>query len=404
MTAPKRIFIVEDQRLIAADLENTLKKLGYKVVGSVSSGEEALQKTLDARPDLVLMDIRLRGEMDGITAAEAIRRRLDVPIVYLTAYADEETIARAKGTTPFGYVVKPFNERELRATLEIALYKHETDRLLAEERARRQAAEEYHERLEENARERERLVTELKEAVRARDEFLQIASHELKTPLTPLQLQLDTLARALEKAGIQNERLSKKLEMALRQARRLNRLVESLLYVARITGGHLVLQSEDEDLSALVRDAAERFRGEAQAAGCALTVKADHPVLGRWDRQRLEQVLSNLLSNAIKYGAGHPIEVAVREENGQVQFVVRDHGIGIGPEALERIFARFERAVSVRHYGGLGLGLFIARQICEAHGGTLMVESQPGIGSTFTARLPRQPIVPPSAAPDRWKQ
>ena len=141
--AAHRILIVEDQRLIAADIENTLKKLGYVVVGNVSSGEDAISKSDQLRPELVLMDVRLRGEMDGIQAAEIIRDRFNVPVVYLTAYADEETILRAKKTTPFGYVVKPFNERELRATIEIALYTHQMERTLADERARRHAAEEF---------------------------------------------------------------------------------------------------------------------------------------------------------------------------------------------------------------------------------------------------------------------
>ena len=138
-----RILVVEDQRLVAADIENTLKKLGYVVVGNVASGEDAISKSDELRPELVLMDVRLRGEMDGIQAAEIIRDRFNVPVVYLTAYADEETILRAKKTTPFGYLVKPFNERELRATIEIAFYTHQMERTLADERERRHAAEEF---------------------------------------------------------------------------------------------------------------------------------------------------------------------------------------------------------------------------------------------------------------------
>src|SRR5262249_49779780 len=128
---------------IATDLCQTLRTMGYDVLPSLASGEEAVVAAIEQRPELILMDIRLSGPMDGIQAAMAIRDRLDVPIVYLTAYADDETIKRAKVTGPFGYLLKPFNERELRAAIEIALYKHTTDRMLAEERARRVAAEEY---------------------------------------------------------------------------------------------------------------------------------------------------------------------------------------------------------------------------------------------------------------------
>ena len=141
--AAHRILVVEDQRLIAADIESTLKKLGYVVVDNVSSGEDAISKSDQMRPDLVLMDVRLRGEIDGIQAAEIIRVRFNVPVVYMTAYADEETIVRAKKTAPFGYLVKPFNERELRATIEVAFYAHEMERTLAVERAERHAAEEF---------------------------------------------------------------------------------------------------------------------------------------------------------------------------------------------------------------------------------------------------------------------
>ena len=139
----RRILVVEDQRLIAADIENTLKKLGYVVVGNVASGEDAISQSEQVRPELVLMDVRLRGELDGIHAAEIIRDRFNLPVVYLTAYADEDTILRAKKTTPYGYLVKPFNERELRATIEIAFYTHQMERTLADERARRQGAEEF---------------------------------------------------------------------------------------------------------------------------------------------------------------------------------------------------------------------------------------------------------------------
>jgi PAS domain S-box-containing protein len=141
--AAHRILVVEDQRLIAAEIEHSLKELGYLVVGSVSSGEDAITTLDELRPELVLMDVHLRGEMDGIDAAEIIRDRFNVPVVYLTAHADDDTILRAKKTTPFGYLLKPFNQRELRATIEIAFYTHRMERTLAaEERANRQAAEE----------------------------------------------------------------------------------------------------------------------------------------------------------------------------------------------------------------------------------------------------------------------
>jgi PAS domain S-box-containing protein len=247
---------------------------------------------------------------------------------------------------------------------------------------------------------RERLISELRDAVRARDEFLQVASHELKTPLTPLQLQLDTLGRLLEKAGIRSERLHEKLETATRQTLRLTRLVESILDVSRITGGRLALHLERLDLVELVREVAARFREDARRAGSELVVRAPDSLHGSWDRQRVDQILSNLMTNAIKYGPGKPIEIEVagacHEETVRVS--VTDRGIGIHNDEIGRIFGRFERAVSIRHFGGLGLGLFIASQFAHAHGGTLLGQSEPGAGSTFSVVLPVETIAQPSPA------
>jgi signal transduction histidine kinase len=181
------------------------------------------------------------------------------------------------------------------------------------------------------------------------------------------------------------------LEAATRQTARLGRLVERLLDVSRITAGRIHLDLERCDLSALVREVTDRFQGEAREAGSELKVLAEGEVVGRWDPLRLEQIVSNLLSNAIKYGSGKPIAIDVRERDGTVRVAVADRGIGIEKEAMGRIFGRFERGVSLRHYGGLGLGLFIARQFAEAHGGTITAQSQPGAGSTFTLVLPRAP-------------
>jgi PAS domain S-box-containing protein len=243
--------------------------------------------------------------------------------------------------------------------------------------------------------ERKRMEVDLRNSVRARDEFLQIASHELKTPLTPLRLQLDTMARGLGKAVVQDERLLARLDAATRQTARLSRLVESLLAVSRIAAGLFTLHLEEFDFCEMVRRIALQFRSEARKAGSDVAVQAEVEAMGRWDRHRCEQVVSNLLSNAIKFGAGRPVELEVRESEGLVRFAATDHGIGIEQEALARIFGPFERAVSPRHYGGLGLGLFVARHIAEAHGGTIVARSRPGSGSTFTVLLPREPCARP---------
>ncbi len=230
------------------------------------------------------------------------------------------------------------------------------------------------------------LLEEARAAVKVRDEFLSVASHELKTPLTSLGLQVELMLRTLSPES--KKKGTPRLEAIHRQLGRLSSLVESLLDVSRISAGRLELELEDVDLSALVREVVARFELEAERAACTLHVTLQEALVGRWDKLRLEQVVSNLLSNAIKYGAGKPIHLRVEPREGQAVLLVRDEGIGMTSEALRRIFNRFERAVSGRNYGGLGLGLYITRQLLEAMGGTVTAQSEPGAGSTFTVVLP----------------
>lgn len=242
-----------------------------------------------------------------------------------------------------------------------------------------------------------RLYRTSQQAVQVRDEFLSIASHELKTPLTSLQLAVQALRRALRPpAGAEPgaasapapEYLARRLEIIEQQNHRLGKLINDLLDISRLAAGRLELEKQEVDLAALTRQVIEQFQEELALAGCPVTVHAPAPVLGCWDAARIEQVLANLLTNAMKYGRGQPIHITVTAAGPVARLVVQDQGIGIAPEHQERIFGRFERAVRPGQYGGMGLGLYIARQIVEAHGGRITVESTPGHGATFTTELP----------------
>ncbi|HET6345905.1 MAG TPA: GAF domain-containing sensor histidine kinase, partial [Myxococcota bacterium] len=234
-----------------------------------------------------------------------------------------------------------------------------------------------------------RLYREAQDAVRVRDDFMAIASHELLTPLTSLSLQTDGAVRLVRSGdGAVLPRVATRVDAIRAQVTRLSQLVHELLDVSRIASGRMPVQPEWIDLAALVRDVVERCREEAERAGCALTLQAPAPVFGMWDKLRLDQVVTNLVMNAIKYGRTRPVGVAVELHRGRARLVVRDQGIGIDKAHHVRIFERFERAVSQRNYGGLGLGLWIARQIVEACGGRIRVISEVGQGATFTVDLP----------------
>lgn len=232
-----------------------------------------------------------------------------------------------------------------------------------------------------------RLYRRAQESLRLRDDFLSIASHELKTPLTSLMLQSESLRASAAKATPEN--VARKADAIRRNVERLSRLVATLLDLSRITAGRLDIQREDVDLVEVVTDVMSRFEDEARRAGCELRLDAPAPVTGRWDRLRLDQVVTNLLANAVKYGPGKPVDVRVEKRLDSVRLLIRDRGIGISDADQKRIFERFERAVSDRNYGGFGLGLWIVRRIVEAMGGTIHVESAPGEGATFTVELRR---------------
>jgi PAS domain S-box-containing protein len=237
---------------------------------------------------------------------------------------------------------------------------------------------------------RAQLYEKARDEIRLRDDFLSIASHEFKTPLATLSLQTQMLLRALERSGDKPFSMQRpRVEAVHRQTRHLSRLVQGLLDITQITAGRLVLRPETVDLAAIVRDAAAKWRETLARAKSELHLRVGENITGRWDPMRLEQIIDNLVGNAVKYGAGKPVEVVAESDGAMAHIVVRDEGIGIAPEDQQRIFERFERAVSKRSYGGFGLGLWIVRKIVEAHRGEIRVSSEVGRGSRFEVMLPR---------------
>ena len=289
-------------------------------------------------------------------------------------------------TLPLVAVGEPLGTLSLFGGTETRLASPE-DLALAEEMARRLTI----------AVENARLYSESEQAVRARDEFLAIASHELKTPLTPLRLRIQALERLVARdqlATLPREKLAHLMGGAEGQIQRITGLVDDLLDLTRIRSKRFRLDAAPMDLSATVRSIVEQHGAEVRQAGCSLTVHAPAPVLGTWDRIRVEQVVTNLLTNAAKYAPGSRVDVRVEADSARARLEVRDEGPGIPASDQERLFNAFERGRTTRATG-LGLGLFIVRQIVEAHGGAVTLVSAPGQGTRFVVELP---LTPPARA------
>jgi PAS domain S-box-containing protein len=250
---------------------------------------------------------------------------------------------------------------------------------------------------------REKALKAAETEIRHRDEVLAIASHELRTPVGSMRLQTRMLERVAIEAANELRAIHERTGAATKEltgigdrvrklesyTRRLGRLIEQLLDSAHVRYGNLPLKLEDTDLAELTREAVGSIHDEIERSGSSLTVRAEAAIPGRWDPIRIEQVIANLLVNAAKFGLGKPIEVTLDADPARVRVSVQDQGTGIAPEDQKRIFQQFERAVTAGGAVGLGLGLYITRQIVEAHGGLISVRSVLGAGSTFTVELPR---------------
>ncbi|QRK11387.1 response regulator [Archangium violaceum] len=360
-----RVLIVDDN----ADMRDYLQRVlaPFFQVQRAVDGLTALEAANSQRPDVIVTDVMMPG-LDGLGLVQRLREDpglRTIPILLLSAQAGPEAAVGGLDAGADDYLVKPFSARELiarvRSNLELSRMRRELFR-------------------------REALEAGLREAVHARDEFLSVASHELKTPLTRFRLQMELVGRGLSEES--RARVGARLETAAQTVQGLASLVETLLDVSRINTGQLHLHLCEVDLRELVTEAVEAVRDEASRAGSTLSFQGEAAVIVTCDRPRIRQVIQNLLSNAVKFGMGRPVEVSLGTQGGTARVTVADHGIGIAPLDRSRIFERFERAVSSRHYGGFGLGLWIARQVVEEHSGHITVTPTPGGGATFTLELP----------------
>ena len=236
---------------------------------------------------------------------------------------------------------------------------------------------------------KDRLIEELREAVRARDEFVAIAAHELRNPMTPILLQVDMLLAAVRNPDrCRPEVMTPRVEILQAAVKDFVRRSTMLLDVSRIASGNLRIEPADVDFSALVRGVVDRMAVAAHRGRCRIEIKLREGIIGIWDPLALEQIADNLLSNAIKFGAGKPVTVTLHSDGLTARRAVRDQGIGISEADSARIFKRFEQAVGSREHGGFGIGLWLTNQLVQAMDGTISIESTPCEGTIFTVALP----------------
>jgi PAS domain S-box-containing protein len=349
-----------------------------------SSDDAIVSKTLDG---IIQSWNRAAEVMFGYTAAEATGRHITLIIPPELRHEEDEILAklrRGERIAHYETIRRTKHGRDLNISLTVSPIRDASGRVIGASKVARDITE--RKSLE---RDRERLLQwerdtrkQLSDAVSARDEFIAVAAHELRNPLHVVHLTLQLLQRA----STDSPRLAELVEKAGFQLRRLNTLVERLLDVTRVRSGTFELFRENFDMSVLVREIVARFANEPPAT--RITLELDATIRGSWDRLRIDQALTNLLSNAVKYGSRNPIGISASSDGSRVTIKVRDEGIGIGEEELPRIFDRFERLNAGSGREGLGLGLWIAKIIVEAHGGAILAESEVGKGSVFTVTLP----------------
>ena len=389
--------------LIVDDLPENLQALNAVIRGDgreifqAGSGEEALALLLQHDFAMAFLDVQMPG-MDGFELAELMRgteRTRQIPIVFVTA-AGKELNYSFKGyeAGAVDVLYKPLDSRAVRGKVEVFVALWEQREAM---RRQVQALEEARQAQEAMLAELNVAQAQLQRALAMRDEFMSMVSHEMRTPLNTLYLETQLRKMQLERgnmAAFGAEQLQRMVARDDRQIQSIIRLIDDMLDVSRIRSGKLSLRPGWVELSGLLRRLVHDLTPQATTAGCSISLDASTPVSGWWDEFRIEQIVVNLLTNALRYGAQQPVAVALVVEQDLVRVEVRDQGPGIAPEQQAKIFEPYERGVGNEVPSGLGLGLYISRELAEVHEGTLTVASTPGEGAVFSLTLPRRDAPP----------
>ncbi|MBC7602257.1 MAG: hybrid sensor histidine kinase/response regulator [Ramlibacter sp.] len=367
---PVKLLIVDDLRENLVALE-ALIRMEDRQIFEARSGDEALALLLEHEFALAILDVQMPG-MNGLELASLMRgteKTGRIPIIFVSAGAKELNYAfKGYETGAVDFLYKPLDPHAVRSKVAVFVEIHRQRQQLQEAQA------------------------ELQRSIEMRDDFVSMVSHELRTPLNTLYLQTQLRRRVATGATLTPTQLTAVVERDEAQIRNMVRLIDDMLDVSRLRKGTLAIQPAAADLAVTVQRVVEAYADQSASVGCPIQLTSPPSVPGVWDEFRIEQVIANLLTNAMRYGGGKPVHVTVEATGQEATVVVRDQGIGIAPQDQARIFEQFERAVGKQLAPGLGLGLYITRQIVDAHGGRIGVQSSAGEGSMFTVRLPRRSL------------
>lgn len=387
---PSKILIVDDLPENLQALEALLRH-DQRAIYQAASGEQALALLLEHEFALAILDVQMPG-MDGFELAEVMRstsRTRHIPIVFVSAAGRELDYAfkgYESGAVDFMY--KPLDADAVRSKVNVFVA---LDQQRRETRRQVLALEQSRHEQEILLRELSQTQQELQRSLRMRDEFMSLVAHELRTPLNTLFLETQMRSLQIKRgntAAFGPQQLEAMVQRDERQIKSMIRLIDDMLDVSRMRSGKLSIRPAKVELMNLLERVVSDLSLQAATTGSSLTLRPHDGVTGCWDEFRVEQVIVNLLTNALRYGCGQPVEVSVERDGELVLIAVRDQGKGIAPSDLERIFEPYERGARNGEPKGLGLGLYISRQLAISHGGELRVASKPGEGSIFSLVLP----------------
>ncbi len=358
------VLIVENDLVTAHALSDALTDMGYQVIEIVDSSDEAIAAIHRQIPDVILMDINLRGSDSGITAVSEIHKISMIPVIYLTSFSDPDTLEQAIATSPYGYLTKPLRYAEVNMAIMLALQKYGEEKILQE------------------ALEKEKELHQLK------SRLLAMASHEFAAPISVIRLLTWKLQNFEEQ--LTKESRAKNLTSIQSAIKDINWLLEEIRFISHSESGKFPFHPEEIDAIAYCQQLVDGFQAEDSIRKCQIKFHSHGkcPQL-KLDKKLLWHIFMNLVSNAIKYSyEGGDVDVEITCDPQQLILVIRDHGIGIPEDYLHSLFLPFLRAGNVGHVKGLGMGLYIAKQAIEAHHGKIAVESEVNVGTKFTVVLP----------------